>query len=167
MPRENTVTTAPDTSWMLTDVERSAGLEIAWNAVRAADDRSAPRDVRFVIAIRPLGRITGCWMRGSRTDADRRAVMTHEPVACDVLRDGDLFHLDARGAGAGPLLAVSLLGPDDASETARLVFARTPLLAAAGLHPGGYDPPCTGGRRGCRTRRRIRLTAVAPLSSAA
>jgi hypothetical protein len=132
------VTIAPHTTPFTVGRPDRGTLQITWSAVHPRKDASArPQPVRFVASVRTIGTgraILDAWLEGARSV---RPVVNREPVTCEVVRDGELVHLDVRG-GDEKLLTISL---DDGADEPQLLYARTPLLAAAGLRPGGYDPP--------------------------
>ena len=126
----------------------AGGVQVRWSAVVAGDgDRPAsltgalrPRPIAFVVTLQSFDENHALLEAWLDTPAGLRNTFRRQPVTCAVTLEEGFIHVDAHLDGQR-LIALSFAHPGANDRHQRALYARTPLLAEAGLAPGAYDPP--------------------------
>lgn len=73
----------------------------------------------------------------------RRSVLPRQLAGISCMLAGSMLHVDAFADGdeRAILAAISVMIDDHDDFGGRILYARTPLLAKAGFHPGSCDRP--------------------------
>ena len=124
----------------------AGGVQIRWSAVVAGDGSESPtgtlrpRPIAFVVTLQSVDEHHALLEAWLETPSGLRNTFRRQPVTCVVTIDEGFVHVDAHLDGQR-LVALSFAHPGANDRHQRVLYARTPLLAEAGLAPGAYDPP--------------------------
>ena len=126
----------------------AGGVQVRWSAVVAGHgDAPAsrpgalrPRPIAFVVTLQSVDEHHALLEAWLETPTGLRNTFRRQPVTCAVTLDEGFVHVDAHLDGQR-LVALSFAHPGANDRHERILYARTPLLAEAGLAPGAYDPP--------------------------